>query len=676
MKEAKKLILPAFTLAMTAFCIKTMGKIDWNTFVVAIGMIALSYALPYFNQKQKLTHLGKTPVIIFDVLLSLLATFIVFKYKSQLPFDDAGFTLRYLDNFEKGFFYTFNPSDGPVYGISSFTNTVLCALPVVLHILSPQQALLASNFLGTAGVSFLILLIIGKYFDKSNVKYALWALVFAGTKMFLNITTSGIETPFHIAIMLLVMYFMLNNHFKAMLFTGAFSIVTKLDVVPVIGVIYIFYLIKQPQHFFPLKKNGNTYLQILLFFVLPLLIWVLVASLIFGSPLPQSANAKVHFYQNTESFWFPFLTKFLENKFTRFDLYFFVISYLLLLFFILKDKLNQIELLVPGTSFIAALALYYFYNPAEKMMWYYALPAVLMMLHIAIAVVFILHRFTNKQKNWYVAVILIFILGLNLKDVKGSTKWLNNYLNIVEDERQKIGEYLGSISKPDDILMSGHGLTSRYFNGYVLDISGLNNVTATNYQLNKDSLIHDFQPDYIINHAWPFFLNVDQKYNYRLLHSFYDIALTNSPVWLLLGKNNTESHFKLKQLSGSDIISGNVTQRPNGFVAHGNQIKIALPKGTLSRIILGIKCTHEQQNIHLAMYSGDSILLQSEQMILPIEKQTGVSKFTQEIQVLLPEGTIDQDAQLFLLIEAKQNIDVITPFAEYAINQSGTKPVM
>ena len=33
--------------------------------------------------------------------------------------DDGGIALRYMDNFARGYFFSYNPSDGPVYGLSS-----------------------------------------------------------------------------------------------------------------------------------------------------------------------------------------------------------------------------------------------------------------------------------------------------------------------------------------------------------------------------------------------------------------------------------------------------------------------------------------------------------------------------------------------------------------------------
>lgn len=64
--------------------------------------------------------------LLFDFILSLAITIIVFKLSARYLFDDAGYVLRYVENFQHGYFYQFNASDSPVFGLSGFIYGLLC----------------------------------------------------------------------------------------------------------------------------------------------------------------------------------------------------------------------------------------------------------------------------------------------------------------------------------------------------------------------------------------------------------------------------------------------------------------------------------------------------------------------------------------------------------------------
>ena len=74
------------------------------------------YTPPALNIKSK-----KIPLqYLLDIIYATIITAIVFNYSSRYLFDDAGFVLRYVENFKQGYFYHYNPGDPAVFGLSGF----------------------------------------------------------------------------------------------------------------------------------------------------------------------------------------------------------------------------------------------------------------------------------------------------------------------------------------------------------------------------------------------------------------------------------------------------------------------------------------------------------------------------------------------------------------------------
>ena len=158
-------------------------------------------------------------------------------------FDDVGFTLRYMDNFSNGHFYCYNPIDGPVFGISGFLNTIFCGAIAYLKLLSSHNILLLSNVIGVFAISFLSLRIARVYLKKAYLILLIWFLLMFCVKDLLSIAFSGIETPFHLAIILASIYFMLSDKIRLMWLFLAFSVISKLDAVPIVIIIGVSYLL-------------------------------------------------------------------------------------------------------------------------------------------------------------------------------------------------------------------------------------------------------------------------------------------------------------------------------------------------------------------------------------------------------------------------------------------------
>lgn len=554
---------------------------DKKIILFSFSFILLGIVVGYLFQSKKngpskIANLFKNPWIEFSgiVLLSSL----LFLSIPHFFFDDSGFILRHLDHFKEGYLFKFNTEDPSVYGISGFVHGVFTGLLCWLHIASPEQALYISNYLGFVLSAFVIFRIFKRLIPQYGLVVLLWVLVITSSKMYLNVASCGLETPLHLAIVLSGVYFLLSDRLKLFLLFTAFMILSKLDAVPVAGVLLLFYLLKISNSLKGIGVVQKHLALIIVYFILSLSAGLIFITLIFGSPLPQSAFAKIYYHTHSTEHWFPFLEYFINSSLRLILLgLFLILGSMHLAETIIRKSLSHLKQFLWGMLFLGIMALYYFYNPGEKMMWYYAMPELFLMIQVFYSIqYFIRNHIRFKWVNALVLAIWALFAGFIWTDVYNSFNWLKSSVQVIENERTKIGMYLGEMSKPNEILVSGHGLLSRPFKGYVLDISGLNSKVATDYRLRADSIISSFQPDYIINHATPGYLNIYNQFNYEIIGLYRDITIQGYSSWILLKKIGTkgpkhsvgiwdESFTRSSQVKTSQVYS---------IIGNGNSIAI------------------------------------------------------------------------------------------------------
>lgn len=133
------------------------------------------------NVRRLQAHAVSVPVslrLVIELLASLAFAILFFVWwPTRLIADDGGIVLRYMDNFAKGYFYTYNPSDGPVFGVSSFTHGILAGFFAYTHLLSPLNSLFASNFIGLVLTAFLVLRLLSYYLAAARVIPFVWLAV-------------------------------------------------------------------------------------------------------------------------------------------------------------------------------------------------------------------------------------------------------------------------------------------------------------------------------------------------------------------------------------------------------------------------------------------------------------------------------------------------------------------
>lgn len=523
--------------------------------VVAACALVLS-ALGYGRKKQI--------DLTLDWILAFAAAALIFSVYPNEFFDDAGFVMRYLDNFSAGHFYAYNPTDGPVLGISSPFQGIISGALSFLSPLTPEQILRYTAFGGLVALAFFVIQILRTTSGENTSFVLLSIVVLLGSKMFLNVMKCGLESSMHIAIVLSVFWSYYTKRTRLMFFLFALAIFSKLDSLPSVAVVALFWLSANLKTLLPFRFNNTVVKQIVLFTVVPLAVWIVVAWSFFGSPLPQSAYAKIHFHAHPNDSWFPFFTRYVTDGGFSILAFFTAICFCLTAGFILFRRQHQeLKLLAPGTAFIATMVLYYFYNPGEKMMWYYALPDILLLIQLVISLAF-LSKLVDQYwlRTSVVLLSCISVYSLCYPAVASGKVWLEEYLGIVEYERDQLGIYLGRQISADDTLMTWHGLTGRYTKGYVLDMSGLNSKLVTNYQRNSDTIARRFKPNWVVNTAAYDYIEMFNKPPFTFDTAFYDITAYNYPNWIVYKRvSDSELHEYPVVLRKPNVWGGDFSEQ-------------------------------------------------------------------------------------------------------------------
>jgi hypothetical protein len=475
---------------------------------------------------------------------------IIYLFIPVIILDDAAIILRYMDNFSKGIFFKYNASDAPVYGVSGFLHGLLGGTLSYLKITTATNSLKVSNIAGFIISAWYLFKVYKKISNHLTVTLLAFLFTITSAGMFLLVVKTGMETPLHLAFIMAGIYYLLINRHTLFFLCGALMIISKLDALPVLAVCFGYFIVQNSATIFSVKSKKIA-IDFLLYFLLPALAGFAFITVIFGSPLPQSAFAKLYYHAHPNNHWFPFLTYFLNNRFLLVLLVAALTLWAMAVaeFFIKKDR-QLLQNSLFGSVFLSQMALYYYYNPGEQMIWYYAIPEFFLMVQLVTGIIhFVWNNSVFRQIPAMVVLVLFFAtFCFNawykiMLDMEG----LRIASILAEGERTKIGKYIAAQSTVKDTLAAGHGLTCRPFPGYVLDVSGLNSKLATDYKLNGDELIKKFRPRFMINHGFPGLLVIGNKYNYRLVNIYRNINLYNALPWVLLERNtDTDKGFTLQ----------------------------------------------------------------------------------------------------------------------------------
>ena len=505
--------------------------------------------------------------LIFSVFY---ATILFVLWPTSLAWDDAGIVLKYMDNFRDGFFFCYNPQDGPVFGISSAVHGILAGFFAWTRLFGPENSVFASNFIGIVLMSFATFKILKVFITDHLILFLFWALLMVGSKWYLINSRMGLETPLHISIILFTVYFLSVKKDTWFFLFSALSIISKLDSTPIIGLLMLYYLLDNIHGFKLISFRNPIYKTIIYYGLTPLLIWTLFTFVVFGSPLPQSAYAKYFYRVHPQGHWFPFLELYIQTPSDKLFITVFLVLFAINIYQILLDK-NAKASILPGVSFLAVLILYYVCNFSERMSWYYALPHYLMRLQIAISVVVIFKDTILKYTlllTYGAFIVFAFFIS---PEIIGAMNDAFNWINIAERERVEIGKYINEKSAVSDKVFSGHGYIAYHSKRYVIDYSGLNSKRVTELNMDWGKLLDEYKPEWIVQHGLlaSEFIN---KYGYKLEKSFYDITSIGFTTWRVFRKTGvSESQFVSFDRQGIST-NGSIDVNPGFIKVHGTKI--------------------------------------------------------------------------------------------------------
>lgn len=485
------------------------------------------------------------PQIVLEIAFAALTIVYIRKFDPIKYVDDVGFILRYLDNFKNGCFFCFNPSEGPVFGLSSFIYGILGGIMTWSGLFSPESAISYLTYLGLFFTGFLYFQILRILCKQDALVWIFWIALMTLNRSMDLISNSGMESPVHYSIVLAAIYFFLRKKDAWMWFFLALAAISKLDSVPLILVVMTYWVFENKRALFPINLKHPKYLNAILFGLLPILLWIVFAKLVFGSPLPQSAFAKVYFHTHSKGSWFPFLEPFYTSAYRAPLLYVTLPIWLIQIGYVIARRSGFRDLFF-GIAFIATLLLYYFYNPGERMLWYYVLPEGLLLLQMCVSFLW-LGKALNAHFRILIAAIPIgFAFLFTWNFLVGERDYTRAFQNQVEEERIAMGEYLHAVVQPGDSLLSGHGLVSRWCQGLVIDQTGLNSKLATSIGRSQDLLVAALHPKWIAMHGHSWEIEKLNQFNYRLDTSFFDISTYGYPAWRIFRRDEGEkngAHF-------------------------------------------------------------------------------------------------------------------------------------
>lgn len=610
-----------------------------------------------------------------DAAFALVVSAYLYKLWPHMFFDDAGFILRYLDQLEHGYWFSYNAGEAPVFGISGFLHGLYSSLLVKGVGMTPERALHVSNLTGLAGVLFFLAGIFRYYVHKPGWAYTAAFIVACFTKTWADVLFTGMETPLHVAFILGALYFWLYGHTRWFYLFAALSVISKLDAVPVMAVLLLIHGMEVGRKEGFKNALAGEWKPLFLWFGLPLAAWVGFAYWFFGSPFPQSAKAKVLYHRAASDEFFPFLNGFVHDMYKHPMLFLFLAFLFIHILLVKRKGVTAITRhFVFGWMFAAIMLLYFFYKPNERMLWYYALPDLLLTAQCILSGIWMASETKDWKKHALPGFVLLAWLLYLVPDVNGARHWMFAYLEKVEQERYEIGKYIAPRVTADDTLLAWHGLIARPFPGYVLDGTGLNSPKALELGINRDRMLQEIRPRYAVHHAYKDIMASFEKYGYRIKGIFGDITLENWPAWIWWehrsdGKTTPDSQNRYLSLTDSMVLTGKIMHEGYPLRVEGRRVVFALSPemrtGTCWLVFEGRKQT--TATVHLNVWS-DATLMMEQDIELPPYGQPGYpSLYTFGTGIPFHGSDSAQTVRLeFLPTGADTAVKINNPIVEYS----------
>jgi hypothetical protein len=450
--------------------------------------------------------------------------------------------------------------------------------------------------------------------------------------------------------------------------TFVLAIISKLDAVPVISVLSLAFLMQNRSEVKSLSLRSKVVTDFMLYAVVPMSLWIMCSTMMFGSPIPQSAATKLYHYHHPEH-WYHFALPLIQSFATAPFAILMVILWVVYSFYYIKTKNMQDapKTLVFGLASIAYIALYCYYNPAERHFWYYAVAELLIKLQVFVFILCFVRQFKkNRLVKVLVPALSMLLVLYSMMIFILSARNHAEFLAVVEAERMAMGQWINQHSQPDDVLFTGFGHVARESGLYTIDFSGLNSPIVTEYHMDMTRLIDDLKPDWIAQHG---LLDHQVQTNgpYVLSKSWYNIATTKNDytVWRVYAhaeEDNDEIPIAVAIKEDHLVQGQKVDEKNSSFQIVGSELKFAGfdPNKEQIRFITGLLKSSEPISLTTSFYSEDNVVFQKETMVLAQKDMTHpVTGITDEWVIdLSPHHHL---SSIVITTEPTQSVTLIDP---------------
>jgi hypothetical protein len=647
------------------------GGMVYHRLFIGIGTAKLMVHLALWASVAGLAALLRTwREWLADVTFAMAVMAYLFFRWPDMFFDDAGFILRYLDQVPDGYWFHYNGGEGPVFGISGFLHGLVCSVWVALG-LDSNHALVLSNAGGVMLGGLFLSALFREVIQLPFLAYLMAGSTILLSKFYCNVAFTGMEMPLHVALILGAGLFLIRGKSWPFFIFSALSIVSKLDAVPIVAVFIAIHLLRQFMDYGLGLGFKRVVVPMVSGFGIPLAAWILFANLYFGSALPQSAQAKLLYHSGQIQSWFPFLEWLLEEPYKRIQIGILLLTGVVQAWYWRRTAGRSLmEYWALGWAFLGVLALYYVYNPNERMMWYYSLPDILLTGQCLLSLAWLgSQAFNSGAFTLPYASACLAILFLK-PSVDGGRKWLEQHALRIEEERTQLGLKVASLADDSDTLLAWHGLISRPFPGFVLDGTGLNSKMAVAFALDCGRMVEGVNSDFGVHHGHQELLDCfgDRGYAIRLMSG--DIALDGNPVWVVWQRpESVQGKRTARLLDGKLFQNGLVREVP--LHAAGGVLEMKLPAFKERNAILWFTLERmaNPRSCEITIWKGAEELKKEILLMEALNSQSGsAGSMTQSFGWPLPSGldTLKgQDLSVRLrLVESKDSLHLHQPILE------------
>jgi arabinofuranosyltransferase len=433
------------------------------------------------------TFLDSRIVILFVAYVVVLAFRITLFSKTGYTADDALIIFRYAENLAASHGFVYNLGEH-VLGTTTPLYTLLLAALLKIKINCFVGGLILNNLadLTTAWV------LLQMFRSEEGPLSWLPALLFLFSPESLQWSLSGMETELYIAFIFLSFYFASTESWSLAFLFAAITVLTRVDGIAVLGVLVVAYLL----------RHGKLPAIPLLIFVIAVLPWTLFAYSYFGSPIPNSAAAKLALSGHN-------LLSASVNILFRGFLHLQTIGIPVLILAILGTRFiwKERRPLLPVALWTWGYALSYTLAAGPMHPWYYAPFYAGYLVIVYHGILFILARYPKLAMAPAVTVVGMATISIILLLSYYKSKEIQRQQIQMNAANRAVGDWV-RLNTPENSVLAAKdiGYIGYYSQRKILDLAGLVSPECIPFRAKADFVgpIRKFRPNYFAFSAGQF----------------------------------------------------------------------------------------------------------------------------------------------------------------------------